>query len=211
VGAVAWLPVQGQLQRLDDGGALGLRLLPFGVAAAVCGADAVARYLRLGLRARVTAVALLLAASIVALPWLADAANPGFLGTLSEYLADPGRVSRRLQRLPLIALGAIGYAMPPGSFALAFAAPVVAAIAILSQRRPLPARVVAAFAVGGLAAVVGAFVLSPEEDLDHHLRSSMSRLLLHWLGPAMLLAGVWSDALWRPVGDRPVAEDAEAP
>lgn len=209
VGAVAWLPVQGQLQRLDDGGAFGLRLLPFGVAAAVLGTDALARYLRFGLRARVTSVALFLAAATAVLPWLPDAANPGFLGTLSEYLADPGRVVRRLQRLPLIAIGAIGYAMPPGSFALAFAAPVVAAAAILWQRRRLPARVVAAFVVGGLSAVFGAFLLSPEEDLDHHLRSSMSRLLLHWLGPAMLLAGVWSDALWRPAGDRAAAQVAE--
>lgn len=210
-GAVAWLPVQGQLQRLDDEGTLGLRLLPLGVGAAVLGADRVARNLRLEVRGRTMAIALFLAVLTAALPWLAGVANPGLLGTLSEYLEDPGRAVRRLQSVPAIMVGAIGYAMPPGSFALAFAAPLVAGSALLLQRRRPAAGVVAAFVAVGITAVLGAFVLSPEEDLDHHLRSSMSRLLLHWVGPAMLLAGVWSDALWRPVGDRPQARGEGAP
>lgn len=210
-GAVAWLPVQGQLLRLDDSGALGLRLLPLAVGAAVLGADHMARSLRLDVRARVLAIALFAAVLTVALPLLVGAAAPGLLGALSEYLEDPGRAIRRLQRVPSIVVGALGYAMPPGSFALAFAAPLVAGAALLLQRRRVAAGAVTAFVAGGIAAVLGAFVLSPEEDLDHHLRSSMSRLLLHWMGPAMLLAGAWSDALWRPVGARLVPQDVEAP
>ncbi|MCA8941766.1 MAG: hypothetical protein KDB80_04335, partial [Planctomycetes bacterium] len=35
------------------------------------------------------------------------------------------------------------------------------------------------------------FLLSPEADLRHHLRSSADRLLLHWTGAAWLLTGLW--------------------
>ncbi|MGK0157449.1 MAG: hypothetical protein ACI9SE_004430 [Neolewinella sp.] len=35
------------------------------------------------------------------------------------------------------------------------------------------------------------FVLSPEPNLEHHLRSSLTRLLLHWIGPIWLLNACW--------------------
>ena len=54
-----------------------------------------------------------------------------------------------------------------------------------------------AFALLGLATTALAFVLSPEEELQHHLRSSLPRLLLHWIGPLWLLNACWLDRLLR--------------
>jgi hypothetical protein len=41
----------------------------------------------------------------------------------------------------------------------------------------------------GLVAVIAAFLLSPEPDVQHHLKSSAPRLLSHWLGVVWLCAG----------------------
>jgi hypothetical protein len=48
----------------------------------------------------------------------------------------------------------------------------------------------------GLASTALPFVWSHEPDLQHHLRSSLPRLLLHWLGPAWLFVGCRVGAAW---------------
>ena len=47
----------------------------------------------------------------------------------------------------------------------------------------------------GLAITALPFVLSPSGDLGHHLRSSLPRLLLHWVGPAWLVSAAWTERL----------------
>lgn len=94
--------------------------------------------------------------------------------------------------------------MRPNRFGLTFAALGLAAgIAWRQHRRGRGAAIAAPllWLSLGCAAIVLAFLLSPETDVEHHLRSSASRLLSHWVGVAWLVVGaVWAGAR---VADQP--------
>jgi hypothetical protein len=111
-------------------------------------------------------------------------------GSLGAHTSGLPRALQRLDRLPAIALALIDTAWLSGRFALSFVVPLW----LWWDSRRLPTTV-AAGAIGGwllLAVPVVAlpFLLSPIDDLQHHLKSSLPRLLLHWCG----VAWVWSAA-----------------
>ena len=58
-----------------------------------------------------------------------------------------------------------------------------------------------AFVLLGLATTALPFVLSPQPELHQHLRSSLPRLLLHWVGPLWLLAAAWLETLAKAEGN----------
>ena len=62
---------------------------------------------------------------------------------------------------------------------------------------PAPSRPLLALCLAGIAATVGALLLSPEADLEHELQSRYDRLLLHWLGVSCVLLGPWCARLTR--------------
>ncbi|MEO6594451.1 MAG: hypothetical protein ABIP94_06840 [Planctomycetota bacterium] len=67
------------------------------------------------------------------------------------------------------------------------------------------ARPLVLFLLLGLLVIPIPFLLSPEPDLEHHLKSTLDRLLSHWLGAAVLVGG--AVAAWR---EDPVSRPATA-
>lgn len=197
--ALVWLPLQRDLQGFGQGG--GKALLAGGVlalAGLILAADWCAHRMRLGRRGRTVAALLLLPVLALALPLLIVAGgNEG--GTMGLYLADPGRMLRRLARLPAVVAGMTEYGLLRGGFALALWLPLLTGLLLRWRRLPLPAGRLVALLGLGLLALLTPFLFSPEEDLRHHLRSSMPRLLLHWLGAAVLLGAIQARALWTAV------------
>lgn len=190
LGALFWLPLQRHLMQPD--GELRLPmfaavLLLFCVACELV--EALARRLGWGRRGRVAAALLSLPALALALPLLVVLSGNQH-GTMEFYLGDASRPLQRLVRLPAIAAGTLYYGLLRGGFGAAFALPLVAAIAAWRRRelaRQLPLLL---FLLAGLGIVQVPFLLSQEPDLGHHLRSSMPRLQLHWIGAAVLYAFV---------------------
>lgn len=187
--AMLWLPLQHQL---TNGGVA--PLWPYALALMVAWgtleiADAVARRWSFARRSRLVAAAVLLPTTIVTLSllgtWLGGAS-----GTMHAYLHDLGQPLQQLERLPSILLAAGHYGLLRGGFGIAFWLPAVGVLVAWRRQSLSPLVPLTLFLLAGLAVAQAPFLLSPEADLDHHLRSSMPRLLLHWLGPAVLLGCV---------------------
>jgi hypothetical protein len=127
---------------------------------------------------------------------LCSRAFGGEFSAMGQYLGEPLRFLQRLPLLPKICGGMVEYGILRLAFGAAFLLPLVAGIVLRwSKRRPLPDAGLSLFLGLGLCAVAAAFLLSPEDDLSHHLKSSMPRLLLHWLGAAWLLGVSWTHAV----------------
>jgi hypothetical protein len=114
-------------------------------------------------------------------------------GSLTAYFQDLGRMVDRLPRLPQILWGLVCYLMYPRRVGLLFA--FLVAWGLLEKRlrpwtSPAPARSLWLLLLLAMPCLVVPYLLSTEEDLDHHLRSTMGRLLVHWLGAGWLLAGL---------------------
>lgn len=195
VGAVVWLPLQHDLHTV---GASSI-LLPVLVAVPLLGVVVVASdsWLRVraldGWRRPLGAIALPLL--LLALPLL-----PVLLGdresSFGQYLSDPRRVVERLARLPAIVAGIAEFALLRGAFGLTWLLPPVAALCVRrAGARP------ASGPLGTLLVLLvplwfAPFFLSPIADLDHHLRSTLPRLLIHATGAAWLFTVLQWDALW---------------
>ena len=115
--------------------------------------------------------------------------NPG---TFATYLSDPGRALSRLGSVPAIMIGGVNHAIGRGAFGLTWLLPPL--LWWLARRRPACATT----NLLGVALLLFAaiwmlpFLLFPSEDLTHHLRSTMPRLLNHGTGPAwLLIALLW--------------------
>jgi hypothetical protein len=123
----------------------------------------------------------LLLALVLAQPLLTAQHSP----LLGQYLGGLARLGDRIGELPQILFGLAEHALRPNRFGLSFA---VLPITLLVARR---SAVVPLFSWLGLGfvAIVAAFLLSPEPDVQHHLKSSAPRLLSHWLGVIWLCAG----------------------
>lgn len=203
-GLLAWLPVQRcLLHRPPDGGPAQLALVAAAVLVATAvalGLDALARRtpaphrLRwgFGLGAPLFAVG--------CLPWLAGYLPPGN-SAFGVYLAQSARLWERLPNLPPYAVALLEHGIARWHFGATFVLPVAAAIVLRVRRVALPDRATTAFVGLGMLTTAIPFLLSPEPDLQHHLRSSLPRLLLHWLGPAWLLSARWADAVLSPTSD----------
>ncbi|MBL8747821.1 MAG: hypothetical protein JNK78_01580 [Planctomycetes bacterium] len=200
--AALWLPLQQRLVGADPAAALPV----LGALAGMCGAllafDTIARRRTWSRRRRVAAGAVLAAFAVVA----AFAVLPSTGGTFRAYLGSAERAGQQIDRVPAIVWGFVNYGLLRGDFGLVFWF-VALATATAARRRALAASApLLAFVAGGFTIAGAAFVLSPEADVDHHLKSSLPRLLLHWLGPALLLGC----AAFAAISDRP-RTDAAAP
>lgn len=183
-----WLPLQQRLTTFAAPGPVpALAALGVGALALAAGE----------LRARLTprtvalfgGIALLVGVAAIAwlLPWLRT--RPDVL--VAQYLGGADRLPARLMRLPEILGGLLAQGLHPRHFGTCYL--LLTALA-LTRRRIVgrcPSRPALAFLGCGLLTVVAAFLLSPEPDVRHHLRSSATRLLLHWAVPAWLLATAW--------------------
>lgn len=183
VGAAAWFPVQQQLlHRGTEPPAPWLAWTVSAAAAAVLlGSDRALT--RLGTRGRLLLSLVLAPVFALALPLVALAQGNG-AGTLEIYFADLGRPLGRLLALPDI-VGWLGLrAFHRLKFGLTFGLLALALLARRRERWPESVWIV----LLGLASLTAPFLLSPEPDLEHHVKSSMNRLLLHWV-PAAWIAG----------------------
>jgi hypothetical protein len=188
LGAAAWLPLRQQLQ---SPGSPAIHLVTWGLllgfGAAVLGVDAWLARAGASARRRWCCGLLLAPLVLLALPLLVLLlGDPG--GTVRVYFGEPLRALQRLPRLPAIVVGLLDCALLKLGFACTF---WLLPLAWWWRRRagaPATTRL-GAFVAVGLAGTLAPFLLSPETDLDHHLKSSMARLLLHWLGPAWLAIG----------------------
>jgi hypothetical protein len=143
---------------------------------------------------------------------LAIVAGVVLLGAARRGDAVDGVFGTYLDRLPAAwsRLGNLGAWLGTGldhaivrlHFGATFVLPFVVAWWSRRERRrgaapatPPEGRAALTFVVLGLACTAVPFVLSPEADLAHHLRSSLPRLLLHWLGPVWLLTIARAGAL----------------
>lgn len=112
-------------------------------------------------------------------------------GVLGDYAGGLSRAAARLDRLPEIGLALVAHAAQVRRFGLGFLLLVVTAGLPRRHRGPCPAPALGFLLAAALPAILLPFLLSPETDLRHHVRSSMDRLLLHWTGPCWMLAGPW--------------------
>lgn len=185
--AASWLTLQ---FGLNHAGAAPPASLWFQLAAAAAAALAVAwaaDRLSIRPRTRLAAAALATLLLFLALPWLGGLLAP-IGGTMSVYLGDQERAWQRLPRLLSILAGLVDQALVRLRFAFAWWCVLLVAFARWWRRDARPSEPAMLLAFGVLSMLVP-FLLSPEEDLAHHLRSTMPRLLLHWLGAAWLFVG----------------------
>ena len=113
-------------------------------------------------------------------------------GVLGVYLAGVERAVGRLTRLPEILIWFAQVAASPRKFGLL--AVLLLALAGSARRAPCPSRPLLALVIAWFASLVTPFLLSPETDLRHHVSSTLDRLMLHHIGAAWLLIGIW----WQP-------------
>lgn len=149
-------------------------------AALAIAADAGLRRCRMPPRWRLALVAAAAAAAVAALQLLPAGSS------LGSHLA-PGRALERIDDLPrtLLALG--DWAWLRGRYGLAFVLPLLLLAATWPRCVAMPAALWCWLALAP-AVVALPFLLSPVGDLEHHLRSSLPRLLLHWAGVAWVVA-----------------------
>lgn len=151
-----------------------------------------------GARARGATLAIPAMIAFAALPLLAPLAGDD-QGTLAVYLRRGTDAFDGLANLPAWAAATVDYAFARLRYGLL---PLLAVAVWLFDRRDRPTadpavdRLLLLLLLGVLMTALP-FVLSPEPDLAHHLRSSLPRLLLHWIGPIWLWVGTRTGALLR--------------
>lgn len=192
-GALLWLPLYlGLVGQRVDVADLAVRLFAIAVPIVVSGAWVRARRPRYGMR-----IAVLATGAGVALAgayWLTEVLGGlgSRAGVLGVYFDGDERARARLVELPRILGWLAAYAFTPKYFG--FVAPLLVALTLQGRGDAHRVRVLGALLLVGLASLVLPFLASPETDLAHHVRSSLDRLMLHWVGAAWLLVGVrWSD------------------
>jgi hypothetical protein len=188
---VTWLPVRAALLHTAVGPAA-----PAAFVTAALGGAALIRFTGSCShpeRARWLALLALPVVGLLALPWLAPlfAANSG----LGVYLRQADSALAGLGNLPAYLAAFAEYGIARLRLGASLLLPIAALAIAAATRRPLGDGQPAKFLAIGLAITSLPFVLSPEDDLDHHIRSSLPRLLLHWIGPAWLVSAAWTDRL----------------
>ncbi|MGB3966953.1 MAG: hypothetical protein WBO45_09485, partial [Planctomycetota bacterium] len=193
-----WFPVQARLQ--DPGGIGAPWLAPQALGLLFAGALLASQTWLAATRRRTRGLLLaaLVVACLVALPLGLGLLGGGGGSTLAAYGGSATRALERLPRLPEIAFGLLDHAVLRGQFGVAFVLPLVAAIGLAHRRQRNPAAMHWLLAFVVLLPLP--FLLSPLDDLQHHLRSTMARLLFHQLGPALLATGIAIASLCEPEG-----------
>ncbi|MFN3244053.1 MAG: hypothetical protein ACE37K_21280 [Planctomycetota bacterium] len=189
--AITWLPVRAELLHRD------LDWLPLGVLAAFAAAAQLALRWTDGLarpvRTRWTIGLVVPMLALLALPLLADLVAAD--SALGVYLRQASNVWSGLANLPAYLGALVDHGVGRLRLGMALVVPPVAWLVARLRQKPLDDAPLAAFVLLGIATTPLPFVLSPEDDLQHHLRSSLPRLLLHWVGPAWLLSAAWIERL----------------
>jgi hypothetical protein len=193
LGCTLWLPTQRQLLHEPAVGTWGLLAVVLGalsvLAAAGIGIDALAERSSMAERWRYVVGFAAIAAVPLMLPLLASAVPP--TSALGIYLHRGTGWCQGVAHLPAIA----GAFAEHGLLRVQFGSTYLLALLLLAWRPGAAmsttpaARTAATFFGLGLLTTALPFVLTHEEMVQHHLRSSMPRLLLHWLGPAWLFIG----------------------
>ena len=162
---LTWEPLRVQLTPVDDT----VRWQP---CLLLAGAPLVADRLRLPRYVRIICLALLPVAAIAT-----------------------GAVSPDWTSLPAYFAALFEFGVSRMRLGLTFVLPIaIAAVALLRRVRLGDPRL-AALCACGVATTAAPFLLMLEPDLDHHLRSRLPRLLLHWVGPLWLLSACWLDTV----------------
>ncbi len=190
LGAALWLPLQNDLYHLGNSSAHVIVWTALGaIGTLIVGSDVLLRT-RVGARARIWITAAAFPALLLALP-LVVAGTSGSGTSIGTYLQGFDQLLERVEQTGHVVSGFARYAFLRMGFALTFWVPLLAAMAFALKKVRLPEPSLWIFTALGLLSVLGPFLLSPEADMEHHIRSSMSRLQLHWVGAAWILAGVW--------------------
>lgn len=205
-GAVAlavWLPTQRLLLHRgggDDGVSVAILVATSaGLLAMAAGVDAWLGRTMHPARWRGVACAVGAIAIAATLPWWRTLVP---LGSGIGIYVHGGAWQRGFANVPAFLLACVDQALLRGHFGATFVALV--SVAVWGRRAAVSGGGGGVFVAVGLAATALPFLLSPEPDLQHHLRSSLPRLLLHWLGPAWLWVG------WRLGGGWPPAAEPAA-
>ncbi|MCB9885874.1 MAG: hypothetical protein H6838_10295 [Planctomycetes bacterium] len=192
--AAATLQLSLQHDLATNGTERALPLLLIGCAvlgAAVLGSD---RWLvrRAGDARLRTRLGLLMVALLLVVGPLLAACVGDVAGSFGAYLNAPSRLWSRLERLPAVLAGFGEFALWRGAFGLTWLLPPC--LWLLTRRLPndKARRVLGVAMLLFVAVWIAAFLLSPIEDLQHHLRSTLPRLLDHATGAAWL----FSAACW---------------
>jgi hypothetical protein len=196
--AALWLPLQHRLLYAEDAGAAphgAVWAALLALAACVLGSDALLHRRAASPRVRTMCALGLVPVVLLGGPLLAVAlGNEG--GSMGLYLADAARPIARLRELPALLLGLFDRALLRMRFLATFALLLALAATFAVRRRRPPAPELSLFLGLGLLTALTPFLLSPEDDLAHLLRSTMPRVLLHWTGVAWIAIAVWwHDAL----------------
>ncbi|MEE2888544.1 MAG: hypothetical protein VX951_14025 [Planctomycetota bacterium] len=211
VSFVIWLPVQAEL--LHNSSPVGT-VMVLGVAAAtavlVMLVDA---WVRRRAQPHVWRWGLVVGAPIVVLMCLPLLASwlPAERGAFAAYFRQADEVWRNLGNLPAYFVAFLDVGIVKLRIGLALVLPIAIALLAWRRRVRLNDRALMAWVVLGLSMTATPFLLSPEADLQQHLRWSLPRLLLHWVGPLWLLTACWLDTVLAPrisPCDQPVARSS---
>jgi len=184
-----WLPAWTFLD-LGPAAAAQVSPLPRWIVLTLAAALVIALACWLGERSRLwllLAVAALAVAAVGVVAGIGDA-GPGALGS---YAANLRRLPQRAARLPALLAALFAQATSVQRFGLLL--PLVAVAVCRRDRAAVDAgtRTLTAMLALGMVVVGGSMLLSPEPDFDHHVRSSLDRLLLQWTGVATLCTAGW--------------------
>lgn len=127
---------------------------------------------------------------LLAVQWLGPMFAEGS-STMAVYMRQADDALAGLANLPAYFAGVFEFGISRMRLGTTLLMPfAVLAVAKYSGIK-LDDRSVSLFAVLGVTATAIPFVLSPEPNLEDHIRSSLPRLLLHWVGPIWLLSASW--------------------
>jgi hypothetical protein len=183
IGSALVLALQHDLHSFGHPTQIGMTFLAvFAFAAVALGLDLALRRFAASWRWRVGS---LLVAAPFAVASLA-LANGGD-GIVGAQFASVDHVLDRLDRLPHVLFFMMHWTLGSGRFGLTFVLPVVIAF-LLRRRGGTVAPTLRTWILLTVPVCCAPFLLAPIEDLEHHLRSTMPRLLLHWCG----VVWIWS-------------------
>lgn len=192
-GALLQVPLQRDL--LSAGAASGFwvtALVVVAIAAVTLGSDRLLERrgatttARLGLGLCAATVALIFA--IVLFGAYGDAHS-----SFGNYLAQPSRLWSGLDKAPTIARGALHHGVLRGAFGLTWVLAAWSWFVLRKGEQDVGTRALTWLLVLLPAIWIAPFLLSPFDDLQHHLRSTLPRVLDHGVGAAWLaIAVAWS-------------------
>jgi hypothetical protein len=183
IGGALVLALQHDLHSFGHPTQIGLTFLAVFTSAAIAlGLDLALR--RFGASWRWRVGSLLVAAPFAVASLALANGGDGIVGT---HFASADHVLDRLDRLPHVLFFMVHWTFGSGRFGLTFVLPVVIAF-LLRRRGGTVAPTLRTWILLAVPVCCAPFLLAPIEDLEHHLRSTMPRLLLHWCG----VVWVWS-------------------